>query len=375
MRLIHLSDLHLGKKLYEFSLLEDQQYILKKIINIIDEERPDGVILAGDIYDKSVPVTDAVGLLDEFLSDLATRDLQVFVISGNHDSAERLSFGSKIFSQSGIHFSPSYKGQVSPIIMEDEHGPVNIYLLPFIKPTMVRQIFEGIELKSYTDAVRSAIEAMEIDESLRNVLVSHQYVTPGKTDVNVGGADNVDVDIYEIFDYVALGHLHNPHHIKEERIRYCGTPLKYSFSEADKDKSVTIIDLGPKGELEISTVPLVPRREMRAIRGSYEELSKKSFYEDTSLRDDYVHITLTDEDSVLDAFAKLRIIYKNLMHLDYDNTRTKAHREVDGAIRVDQKSPLELFAELFERQNNRPMDGEEEKLTKQMIDKIWEGGL
>lgn len=375
MRLVHLSDLHLGKKVHEYSLFEDQQYILKEIINIIDREKPDGVILAGDIYDKSVPVTDAVGLFDGFLSDLADRKLHVFIVSGNHDSADRLAFGSKIFSQSGIHLSPVYNGEVSPIKMTDEHGDLNVYLLPFIKPSTVRHLFEDTELKNYTDAVRCAVEKMKVDPNDRNILVSHQYVTCGERDENVGGTDNVDASAYDTFDYVALGHLHGPHFIKEEKIRYCGSPLKFSFSEVNQDKSLTIIDFGPKGDVKISAVPLVPRREMREIKGTYEELTRKSFYENTSLPDDYLHITLTDEDGVVDAFYKLTTIYKKLMLLDYDNSRTREQKEIEGALDVDQKSPLELFDEFFEKQNNRFMDTEEKALAAKMIEAVWEEDL
>ncbi len=375
MRFVHLSDLHLGKKVHEYSLFEDQQYILKEILNIIDREKPDGVILAGDIYDKSVPVTDAVGLFDGFLSDLADRKLQVFIVSGNHDSADRLAFGSKIFSQSGIHLSPVYNGEVSPIKMTDKYGNLNVYLLPFIKPSTVRHLFEDTELKNYTDAVRCAVEKMNVDPNARNVLVSHQYVTCGERDENVGGTDNVDVSAYDIFDYVALGHLHGPHFIKDEKIRYCGSPLKSSFSEVNQDKSLTIVDFGPKGDVKISVVPLVPRREMREIKGTYEELTKKSFYENTNLPDDYLHITLTDEDGVVDAFYKLTTIYKKLMLLDYDNSRTREQKEIEGALDVDQKSPLELFDEFFEKQNNRFMDTEEKALAAKMIEAVWEVDL
>lgn len=375
MRFVHLSDLHLGKKVHEYSLFEDQQYILKEIINIIDQEKPDGVILAGDIYDKSVPLTDAVSLFDDFLYELTKSELQVFIVSGNHDSAERLAFGSKIFSQAGIHFSPLYKGEASHIIMQDKHGTVNIYLLPFIKPSQIRHVFEGAEINNYSDAVRCAIEAMNIDPNARNIMVSHQFVTKDGADVNVGGADNVDVATYEVFDYVALGHLHGPHYIEQEKIRYCGSPLKFSFSEVKEDKSLTIVDFGPKGDVKISVRPLIPRRDMKEIKGSYEEITRKSYYENTSLPDDYLHITLTDEDGVVDAFYKLTTIYKKLMLLDYDNSRTREQKEIEGALDVDQKNPLELFDEFFERQNNRFMDEEEKALAGKMIDDVWEEDL
>ena len=375
MKLIHLSDLHLGKRVNEFSMLEDQEYILTKCLNVIDEEKPDAVILAGDLYDKSVPPAEAVTLFDSFLVRLVQRRLQVFVISGNHDSAERTAFAGRLIDLSGVHLSPVYSGDVRAITLTDLYGPVHFYMLPFVKPVHVRRWFPDAEIASYTDAVRVAIENMHMDLSERNVLVTHQFVTGAvrseSEDLSVGGADNVDASVFDGIDYVALGHIHGPQDIGSPRIRYCGTLLKYSFSEAEHEKSVTVAELKEKGWLEVRTVPLIPRRDMREQRGSYMELTARSNYKGTNT-DDYLHITLTDEEDIPDVVTKLRVIYPNLMKLDYDNRRTRSQTVVGGAEDVEQKSPLELFAELYEKQNGAPLSEEQEAFSAALIEKIWE---
>ena len=378
MKLIHLSDLHLGKRVSEFSMLEDQRYILEEILRIIDGERPDAVLIAGDIYDKPVPPAEAVGLFDDFLVRLARRETQVFIISGNHDSPERIAFGARLMDRSGIHLSPVYDGHVEPVALEDEHGTVNIYMLPFLKPAYVRRFFPEEEIDSYTDALRTAVRAMEIDPAARNVLVTHQFVTGAarcdSEDISVGGTDNVDVTAFDGFDYVALGHIHNPQQVVRETVRYCGTPLKYSFSEAGHEKSVTVAELGEKGDISIRTAPLIPLRDMKELRGSYEDLTRRSFYENTTWREDYTHITLTDEEDIPDAVGKLRVIYRNLMKLDYDNRRTRSGGEILGSGQVEKKSPLELFSELYEKQNNQPMTEEQRAFAAGLIGTIWEDG-
>ena len=350
MKLIHLSDLHLGKRVNEFSMLEDQRDILKKILDIIDREEPDAVILAGDIYDKPVPPAEAVQLFDDFLYNLARRDLQIFVISGNHDSPERIAFGSRLLDRSGVHLSPVYHGEVEPVVLEDQYGPVCIYMLPFIKPTHVRRYFPEEGIESYTDAVRTAIRKMGVDRSVRNVLVTHQFVT---------------------FDYVALGHIHGPQNIDSERIRYCGTPLKYSFSEAEHIKSVTVAELAEKGTLQIRTVPLLPKHDMRVLRSSYMELTARPNYIGTAVAD-YLHIILTDAEEIPEAMNRLRMIYPNVMKLSYDNQRTRSLNQVGGAEEVERKSPLELFGELYEKQNGTPLSEEQTAYVTALIENIWE---
>lgn len=377
MKLIHLSDIHLGKRVNEFSMLEDQAHILKKILAVVDEEKPDGVLIAGDVYDKSVPSTEAVQLFDDFLVRLAERKLPVFIISGNHDSPERLSFANRLIDAVGIHLAPVYNGVVEPITLSDEYGPVNVYMLPFIKPAHVRGFFPDTEITSYSDAVAAAIGRMNIDKTQRNVLITHQFVTGAQRsdseELSVGGTDNIGAEVFCDFDYVALGHIHGPQNMDSGRIRYCGSPLKYSFSEAAQQKSVTVAELKEKGTLEIHTVPLIPRRDMVELKGSYQQLTLREFYENTTYQEDYTHITLTDEEDIPDAVAKLRAVYHNLMKLDYDNTRTRHSAAISGAENVETRSPIDLFAEFYELQNGLPMSAEQTELVAALIEKIWEG--
>ena len=378
MKLIHLSDLHLGKRVNEFSMLEDQEYVLTKIINMIDEQQPDGVIIAGDVYDKSVPSAEAVELFDDFLVRLSKRNLKVFVISGNHDSAERIAFGGRLMDKSGIYMSPVYNGTVEPVVLTDTFGELNIYMLPFVKPSNVRRFYPENEIVSYTDAVKTAIDAMNVDTSKRNILITHQFVTGAvrteSEDVSVGGTDNVDASVFSEFDYVALGHIHRSQKCGGgEFIRYSGTPLKYSFSEANDNKSVTVVDVKAKGEITLDFIPLVPKRDMVEIKGTYEELTLKSFWENTSYNDDYMHITLTDEEDIPDVLTKLRVIYKNIMKLDYDNRRTRTANEINGAENAKEKSPFEHFSEFYELQNGQPLSEEQSAFVTDIIEKIWEG--
>lgn len=377
MKLIHLSDLHLGKRVNEFSMLEDQQYILTEILQIIDREAPDGVLIAGDVYDKSVPSAEAMALLDDFLVRLSGRKLQVFVISGNHDSPERMAFGGRLMADSGVHLAPVYGGKVEPITLTDQYGPLNLYLLPFLKPAHVRRWFPEREITTYTDALTAAIEAMGVDTAARNVLVTHQFVTGAvrcdSEEVSVGGADSVDVSVFAPFDYVALGHLHGPQQVGRKTVRYCGTPLKYSFSEAGQQKSVTVVELGAKGDAAVRTVPLTPMRDMAELKGTYEALTFRDFYEGTGYPGDYVHITLTDEDDIPDAVSKLRVIYPYLMKLDYDNTRTRAGGVIDSPEDRGDRSPLELLEEFYEKQNGRPMEEVQRAFARDLMERIWEG--
>lgn len=385
MRLIHLSDLHIGKRVNEFSMLEDQEYILKEILGIIDDEQPDGVIIAGDVYDKSVPSEEAVKLLDSFLTSLAKRKLQVYIISGNHDSAAKLAFASSLIDLSGIHISPVYDsaqiammgdGLVRPYKLEDGKGQMaNIYMLPFVKPAMVRAVFpdEADYIKDYTDACRVAVEHMDVDEKVTNILVAHQFVTGAvrsESEENVGGLDNVDVSVFDSFDYVALGHIHGPQKVGRETVRYCGTPLKYSLSEANHTKSVTVVDIPENKKIEIKTVPLVPMHELREVKGTFDELMDRRNYEGTAV-DDYLYVVLTDEDDVPDALGKLRTVYPNVMKLGYDNTRTRVTQTIDDGAVLEGKKPIDLFGELYEKQNNQEMSDEQRSFVQNIIDSVW----
>ena len=378
MKLIHLSDLHIGKRVNEVSMIEDQEYILTQILRIIDEEKADAVLIAGDVYDKSVPSAEAVTLFDDFLCRLAKRQVPVLIISGNHDSPERLAFGNRLLESSGIHISPVYNGTVEAISLSDRHGAINFWLLPFVKPIHVKRYYPDEVIESYTDAIRVAIEKMGIDVSVRNVLLAHQFVTgasvdpDGSEEISVGGLDNVDASVFESFDYVALGHIHGPQNIGSNRVRYCGTPLKYSFAEAGHYKSVTVVELEEKGKLNLRTVPLIPRHDVREIRGTFAQLMDKGYYS-TQATDDYLHIILTDEEDVPEAMGRLRMVYTNLMKLTYDNTRTRINQIVGSAEDIKRKSPLHLFEELYEIQNNRPMSDEQRSFASELIESIREG--
>ncbi len=498
MKLIHLSDLHLGVRVNEFSMIEEQKYILQQILQIIDREEPDGVLVAGDVYDKAVPSAEAVGLFDSFLSALAEREMPVFVISGNHDSPERIAFGASIMGRGGVHLSPVYHGHVEPILLTGKDGiSAQIYMLPFVKPAHVRPYFPEREITDYTDAVRAAVEEMTGSTATEEagpegagsegavpegagpegtkmpdaagkpwkILMAHQFVTGAEekgedtskeetgeyteetiteevgenggdaspvcvsdtanTDVSrdhadntenadtsliyvdntenadasriyVGNTENVDASVFASFDYVALGHIHRAYNVGNGR--YCGTPLKYSFSEVNQEKSVTILELGERGEnrevtkntkntentkntaadadtdtdtgIRIRTVPLHPLHDWRKIRGSYLEVSSRKFYEQFD-RNAYMHVTLTDEEDVPDAAARLMVIYPNLMKLEYDNCRTRSSRIIEGVGEPESRDPLTIFGEFYEKQNNRPMQTEQAQYMQKLIEDIW----
>lgn len=376
MKFLHLADLHLGKRVNGFSMLEDQAHILRQILAILDDEQPDGVLIAGDVYDKSVPSVEAVELLDDFLTELRARGVPVLLISGNHDSPERLAFGGRVMDSCGIHISPVYDGALAPVTLQDAFGPVHVWLLPFVKPAHVRRWFPDADIESYTDAVAEAIAHMDIDTAARNVLVTHQFVTggtrSGSEELSVGGTDNVDSGVFAPFDYVALGHLHGAQHIGRETIRYAGSPLKYSFSEARQHKSVTVVTLGEKGDVQVRTVALTPLRELREIRGSYDELTARSFYEHTTYRSDYLHLILTDEQDVFDAMSRLRTIYPYLMTLDYDNARTRAAGGMSVPAETERRTPLELFEALYQSQNHQPMSEVQREYIAQLMEQIME---
>ena len=378
MIVVHLSDLHLGKRVNGFSMLEDQRYILERILAVIDDEKPQAVVIAGDVYDKPVPPAEAVELFDDFLVKLARRKITVFVISGNHDSPERLAFAARLMDGSGVHMAPVYNAMVQPFFLEDEFGPVGFYCLPFLKPTHVRRFFPEETIESYTGALRTAVNDLRADVKTRNVLITHQFVTGAAVcdseTVSVGGTDNVDAAVFDGFDYVALGHIHGPQSVGRQTMRYCGTPLKYSFSEANHKKSVTVVELRQKGSVAVRTVPLTPLRELREIRGSYEELTLRANYQGSNT-EDYLHVTLTDEEDVPNALDRLRTIYPNIMKLDYDNTRTRAAQWIPDQTEMEHKSELELFQDFYAQQNGKPMSWEQSDYCSRLIEQLREESL
>ena len=376
MKLIHLSDLHLGKRVNGFSMIPDQKFVLEQILDMAREEMPDGALLCGDIYDKTVPSAEAVELFDAFLSGLA-EICPVYIISGNHDSAERLAFGGRLLKKARVFVSPVYGRELVRAEQDDEFGTVVFHLLPFVKPAHVKRFFPKETVESYTDGCRVAIRHMNLDTAQRNVLLSHQFVTGAQRceseDISVGGSDNVDASVFGDFDYVALGHIHSPQNITGH-IRYCGTPLKYSFSEANHQKSITVVELGGKGEISVRTIPLTPLHDLRQIKGTYLELTDRQNYQSTAT-DDYLHIILTDEEDVPEAMGRLRVIYPNLMKLTYDNTRTRSNAVLEAAEDIQHRSPLELFSMLYELQNNQPMTDTQRQYVQNLIEHIQEEQL
>lgn len=382
MKLLHIADLHIGKRLNEFSLLEDQKYILQEVLSIVDDVKPLGILMAGDIYDKSVPAGEAVEVLDEFLTEIFSRQVPLFIVSGNHDSAERLNFGSRIMQKNGVHIAGIFDGKLKHLVLEDEFGPVNIYLLPFIKPAMVNQYYPDEDIQSYEEAVNVVINATHINEGERNILVAHQFITSGtkhpeRSDsetIAIGGLDNIDASVFKAFDYVALGHLHGPQSIGRETIRYAGSPLKYSFSEARQRKSVTILELVQKGTQDFKTVSLTALRDMREIKGPLEELIQAG----ASLAEiskDYIRAILTDEGEVYDAIGQLRQVYPNMMRIDFENSRSRqdGHSKTAASGDVARKSPFELFAEFYLKQNNLEMNQEQCLIIQEVLVQI--GGV
>lgn len=358
MRFLHLADLHIGKRVNGFSMIEDQKFVFEQVYNVIENEKIDGIIMAGDIYDKPVPSAEAVKLFDEMLTRLVSINLPIFVISGNHDSAERIGFGSDILSAAKVYMSRVYNGNLQKIELEDDYGKINVYLLPFIKPATVKNIYKEAEIKDYDDALEYVLSQKKIDETKRNVIVSHQFVTGAmrskSEEVSVGGLDNVSVENYKAFDYVALGHIHRAQQMGRESARYAGTLLKYSFSEEKHNKSMTIVDLKEKGNIEIKEIPVKPLHDLKTIKGKFSEITSEEFYKELK-KEDYYRAVLTDEEDILNAIGKLKSIYPNLMSMEYDNTRTRSYSVVDNVETGEAKSPLDYFEKFFEKQNGRKM--------------------
>jgi len=377
LKFMHLADLHIGKRVNEFSMLEDQKYMLARVLQIAADIRPDAILIAGDIYDKSIPLAEAVEMFDEFITRIAQMGLPCFVISGNHDSPERIAFGARIMTAQKIHMSKVFDSTLEPKVVEDEIGPVNIYMLPFIKPAQVRRFYPEEPAESYQAAVEVILSHSGIDPAARNVLLAHQFVTSAGTEplrsesesVSVGGLDNIDAGVFAAFDYVALGHLHAPQWIGRETIRYAGSPLKYSFSEARHTKSVTLVELGRKNQVHIDTIPLEPLRDMREIKGPLRELISPAAYVGTN-KDDYMHITLTDEEEFIDAIGKVHTVYPNVMRLDYDNQRTKSMNSCLAAQEIDLQSPVQLFREFYQLQNNLEMDEDRTGIVTEVLEKL-----
>lgn len=370
MKFLHLSDLHLGRRLYDASLLEDQQYILRQILELMDSHGADAVILAGDIYDKSIPSAEAVRLLDWFLTQLSQRKKPVFMVSGNHDSAERIAFGASLLDGKGVYVSPVLETVTEPVTLYDAYGPIHVYLLPFVKPVHVRKAFPEMDIGDYTQAVETVVKAWSPNEKERNILVAHQLVTGAvrseSETVSIGGLDDVSAEVFAPFDYVALGHLHRAQWITRETVRYCGTPLAYSFSE-EEQKSVTWVEMGEKGCISVLQTPLKPVHPVVTVSGLFDDLMKGS-------SEDYLRVVLKDEEDVPYAMTRLRHRYPNLLRLEYDNLRTRAQSQLEP-LGDPELSPLQMLEDFYRSRNNQPMSDDLRKIAKTWMEEIWEDSL
>ena len=379
MRFIHLADLHIGKRVNGFPMLEDQRYILEQILERTKESAADAVIIAGDIYDKPVPSAEAVDLFDDFLVGLTKLGVMVFLISGNHDSAERISYAGRLLRESQVYISPRFDGTIHPISVSDDYGIVNVYLIPYIHPSLVRNAWPEEKIGSYDDAMRVLLEKSGADPNARNLAVVHQFVTAGgqspeETDSeekHVGGLDKVDASAFDAFDYVALGHLHGPQRIGRDTIRYAGSPLKYSFSEEKQNKSITLAELKEKGKVTYDLLPLEAKRDLRTVRGTFEEVTSPEF---TARRkgDDYYRVILTDENDVPNALSRLRRrFYENMMILEYDNARTSSDVRIEAEEGEEEKEPIEVLGDLYQMQNGREMSLLQKETAEKLIRRIW----
>ncbi len=373
MKFIHISDLHLGRKMFEYSMIDEQHNALRQVIKAGVEHKVDGVLIAGDIYDKSVPTVEAITLFEEFLMELADRKIKVFIISGNHDSVERVSFGADLFKKSNIYIAKAYDGNVPAIELEDEYGKLYVHLLPFVKPAMVKKYYEDSEITDYNSAIKTVVENMILDSSKRNIILVHQFITGAvrsdSEEVFLGGLDNVDFEVFDDFDYVAMGHIHKPQSMGRKNVRYSGSPLKYSIDEIKHKKSMTIIELNNKGEISIDTIPFVQIKDIKKLEGTYMELTDRKNYIDIK-RDDYFHVILKDELDIPDALRKLKVIYPNILKLEYCNKRTATRRT---CIRPDQvkKNVLDYVKGLYEQQNNSQIDD----MQLELIQHLWEDDI
>lgn len=382
MKFFHLSDLHIGKQLHRYNLKEDQQVILKEVITYAKELRPDAIVIAGDIYDKSVPSAEAVNVFDEFLTDLSeiTPEIPILIISGNHDSPDRLKYASEILKRHHIYLAGNVperpEEHIEKVTLHDAYGEVDFYLLPFMKPAYVKNIFVDGTPETYSDAVKEIIKREKIDyKDKRNVLVSHQFYVGEKAEspetcdsevFSVGGIDNVDIGSVKEFDYVALGHIHGAQCIGKPEIRYCGTLLKYSVSESTQNKSLTVVTLKAKGEKpEIENYPLHPLRDVRKKKGTLDEIIKEA--QETE-KDDYISITLTDEIDPYKPKEQLERIFSHILEIRVDNQRTRTKlKEMDEELVM--KDPFTSFAEFYKEMQGREMNGEEETIMKEIFDK------
>ena len=371
MKFLHISDLHLGKQLSDLSLLVDQEYILDQIVSIADEQKADAVLIAGDVYQRSAPQAEAMALFDRFVTSLVSIGKKVFIISGNHDSALRVSYFSSLVRNSGVYITEAFDGRLQSVSLQDEHGEIILWMLPFLRPSQVRRTLPGEKISTYQDAVAAVLRNTPIDPTKRNLLMCHQFITGCETsdseELAVGGLDNIDASLFDAFDYVALGHIHKPQRVGRDTLRYAGSPLKYSFSEHNHRKSVALVTLQEKGTIEVSALPLYPLRDLRLVEGSLAEIAAMPYSED------YVWITIHDELPPPDARITLSINFPNMLKFSVVNSRTKYDVNVLATQRMEDKSVPELFEDFYRLQNNdQPPSEEHKKLLEKVLSDLEE---
>ena len=355
MKLLHLGDLHLGKSLGDFDLTEDQEYLLNQLLEIVDSRSVDAVLIAGDVYDKAIPSEAATRMLDYFLSSLAKRNVYTYMISGNHDSDERLNYGSNLFESNHIFISTKYDGTLYKQTLKKGEEEADIYLLPFVKASQVRHYLPEAKIESYDDAVRAVIDNEEIDDSKCNILVAHQFVMGKSEDPELGGSESlgtlsvglvekIGYDCFDDFDYVALGHIHSPQQVGRKEVRYSGSPLKYSLSEVNNEKSVSLITIDAEKKVDVELVPIKPKRDLRHIKGKLRDLLAES---NVTAPDDYIYATLTDEEIINDAMGIFQQTYPHTVKIDYDNSHTREIEQVDISKIAENRSFEDLISDFY----------------------------
>ena len=373
MKIFHLADLHIGKIVNGFSMLKQQQYILEKVIYLVKTHKPKVLIIAGDIYDKHNPSNSAAILFSNFIEELSQFDLDILIVSGNHDSGQKLQFASGILSRQRIFISGSFDGKIDEVSLKDNFGTINFYLMPFVRPSDVRVYFPDVS--SYHNALETVLNNSDIDYNKRNVFIGHQFFGGGISNVersdseliSVGGIDNVGYNLLEKFDYAALGHLHKPQKLVFDYIRYSGSPLKYSESEVSHQKSIVMLDIMEKNNVKIELLELKPEIEMRKIEGYINDILNDSY--DLDKTNDYVHITLLDEGEVINAINKIRNKYPNVMTLKFKNIRSQNHNDINVRDDISETNPIDLFNDFFKLQNNREMNESQRKTVERLIGK------
>ena len=367
MKLLHVGDLHLGKSLGDFDLTEDQEYLLNQLLEIVDSRSVDAVLIAGDVYDKAIPSEAATRMLDYFLSSLAKRNVYTYMISGNHDSDERLNYGSNLFETNHIFISTKYDGRLYKQTLKTGKEEADIYLLPFVKASQVRHYLPEAKIESYDDAVRAIFDKEEIDTSRCNILVAHQFVMGKSEDPELGGSESlgtqsvglvekIGYDCFDDFDYVALGHIHSPQQVGRKEVRYCGSPLKYSLSEVNNEKSVSLITVDAKKKVDVELVPIKPMRDLRHIKGNFKDLLAKS---NVTAPEDFIYATLTDEEIINDAMGIFQQTYPHTVKIDYDNSHTREIEQVDISKIAENRSFEDLISDFYRQMYSCEISEEE----------------